>query len=107
MQDDVCLRPGLRVQTFNKRPVGVVQQVHGGRLLVRNSLRRAFWLSEGLVRSIDGNLATLYIDSRVVDRYRQPVTRRRSATARRARAVRVPLAASGLAGAIVALVAIL
>ena len=106
MLDDLCLRPGLRVRTYNRRPVGVIQRVEDGRLLLRSPWRRPFWISSGLVRSVDDTGATLHIDSRVVGRYRHP-TRSSRPIARQLRAVRVPLMGGGLASLIVALFALL
>lgn len=107
MSDDSCLRPGLRVQTYNRRPVGVIQRVDNGRLLLRDTWRRPFWISTGLVRSVDEERATLHIDSRVVSRYRYPAKSSIPGYQRQLRALRLPLMGGGLAGVIVALMAIL
>lgn len=106
MRDNLCLRPGLRVRTYNRRPVGVIERIEDGRLLVRSPWRRPFWISSGLVRSVDDANATLHIDSRVVDRYRQPHVPR-STFPRQLRAVRVPLMCGGLASLVVAAFALL
>jgi hypothetical protein len=80
--------------------------VEDGRLLLRSPWRRPFWLSTGLVRSVDDVHATLHIDSRVLDRYREPA-RQRGPVARQLQVARLPLMCGGLAGAILALIAIL
>jgi|GEM_PF-5362256 len=107
LDDDPCLRPGLRVQTYNRRTLGVIERIEGGRLLVRSPWRRSYWLPGGLVRTVGDVQATLHIDSRVVDRYRQPAGPRRGSFGRKVRVARVPLMCGGLAGVMVALVALL
>lgn len=72
MQDEPILSPGLRVETFDRRPVGTIEAMDKDRILLRRLLGRPFWMDQGLVQSVEGNRVTLFISGRVVNRYRQP-----------------------------------
>ncbi len=63
------LNPGLAVQTFDGRRLGIVQAVGDSGFLVRRKYREGFWLPSGLIRSVDENRVLLHISSRVLPRY--------------------------------------
>lgn len=74
MSQDVPLDLGYSVETFDRRHVGVIEAIDEDRFLLRPRLRSPFWLTDGLVRSVDGGCVRLHVDSRVLGRYRQPAT---------------------------------
>ena len=65
------LNPGLSVQTYDGRRLGVVQAIGESGFLVRRKYREGFWLPSGLIRSVDDERVLLHISSRVLPRYSQ------------------------------------
>jgi hypothetical protein len=107
MSEQLMVTQGMHVRTFDGSGLGTVEAYEPGRILVRNRWHRAYWMPDGLVRSINKDCATLHIDRRVVPRYRQPAgpaTARRHAT--RA-GFRLATVCGLLAGLVVSLVGLL
>ncbi len=71
------ITPGLEVQTFDGRKLGVVQAVGASGVLIRRRYRDGFWLPEGLVREVNENRVLLHINSRVLPRYSRREERQR------------------------------
>jgi hypothetical protein len=71
---EAALDLGLVVETFDHRFLGVISGIDEGRILLRPHFGRPFWLTTGLVRSVEGERVRLHIDKRVLSRYRQPAT---------------------------------
>lgn len=70
--------PGMEVKTFDGRKLGMVQSVGASGFLTRRKYREGFWLPEGLVREVDDERVLLHIDSRVLPRYSQPASGKKS-----------------------------
>lgn len=73
MPQQVMLKPGLFVETFDNRVLGVIEDVDDDRFLLRPRLRGPYWLPDGLVRTVDTDRVRLHLDSSRLGRYRQPV----------------------------------
>ena len=64
---------GQVVETFDRHRLGVISDIDEERILLRPHFGRSFWLTDGLVRSVESGRVRLHVDRRVVGRYREPM----------------------------------